>query len=208
MCELNIIMGNSFTGAGIALILNCIAFGILFGSWKGLITKRKSLTWSAWGVHALALYFWSITFNPEFGIPLGLMVPSIIAWFIVLFNTKSQERSNSRNKNKTVKKEGEFIESSLGVRALKSIKPVFRNLLLFILVVPFSGIISTLITVFISRLLPWNDLNQMVFSAFFMPFAWGCSSYWISADSKLLRPFIILSLSGIVSALLLFYSNL
>ena len=128
--------------------------------------------------------------GPEFGSAFALINIAIVAWFFVLSNAEARQKKG--------------LQQALTAARIPSIRSIARHGAIFLVAVPLAGVASTLISVAISGLLPWNEIDRITFPLFAMPIIWGCVAFWVCADPELWRPTLSLFACGSVSAVALF----
>ena len=187
----------------LALLLAAAGIGALYAVWRKRLRQRAAAHWGGWGLLTASLYFWVLGTGLEFGLVLGSLVPALAAWSLVWFNA-DLPKGGERSKQAAARKEPEVIAGPTAGSALRRWSPWLRHGVLFILAVPFAAVVTAVVTIAISDLLPWSQLNRDVLVSVLMPVLWGVAAAWLCADEKLLRPLLVLAVSGLLSAIAVF----
>ena len=87
---------------------------------------------------------------------------------------------------------------------LPGIRTMVYHVAIFLVAVPLAAVASTLVSIAVSSLLPWNEIDRAVLPLFAAPVIWGCVAFWTCADPKLWRPALGLIAFGGFSAAALF----
>jgi hypothetical protein len=137
-----------------------------------------------------SLIFWMKVGGPEFGSAFAMINAAIAAWLFVLTNAEVRQKKE--------------LQQILTAASIPSIRSIARHSAIFLVAVPLAGVASTLASIAISGLLPWNEIDRAVFPLITVPIVWGCVAFWVCADPKLWRPTLSLFTCGGVSAAALF----
>ena len=173
---------------GFALMAAVLAAGgvaLIFASWRRWIGGHRHAALFGWLALALSGVSWMLATGAEFGVTLALLVPSVVAWLLVFANR--QRRQGRRRDDPALDK------------PMRPTTVWSRHLLLFLVVVPFAAVASTLVSVAVSMLLPWQPVNAMLLVVIVMPVLWGGVAYWACADNRLLRPVAAMAMGALVS---------
>lgn len=193
------------------LALACTASGItlLYRSWSWAALKqgrertrsssahrrgrpqRSQLTVAAgWILFAVAGVWWIAAQGWEFGTIYAIMVPSLAAGGLLWLVADRRPGRVHVTHRKPV--------------ARPSWSTMRANLLTFLLAVPFGVVASTLATSATGLLLPFGELDQLVFIVCVMPVVWGLVAVWLIMDTRRLRPIVsLVALSGLSLATIL-----
>lgn len=174
----------------LAVATGAVAVGILYARWRKRTKLRGVLLVVAGALAAASLIFWMKVGGPEFGSAFALLNTAIVAWLFVL--THAEVRPKKR------------LEQILTAARIPSLRSIARHSAIFLVAVPLAGVVSTLASIAISSLLPWNEIDRAAFPLFAMPIVWGCVAFWACADPELWRPTLSLIACGGVSAAALF----
>ena len=181
---------NAVSMLVLAVATGAVAVGILYARWRKWTKFRGVLLVVAGALAAASLIFWIKVGGPEYGSAFALINSAIVAWFFVLTNAEVRQ-----------KKELQQVHTAARVPSIRS---VARHCAIFLVAVPLAGVASTLASIAISGLLPWNEIDRAAFPLFATPIVWGCVAFWVCADPKLWRPTLSLLACGGVSAAALF----
>ncbi len=174
----------------LAVVTGALAVGILYARWRKWTTFRGVLLVVAGALAVTSLIFWMKVSGPEFGAAFALINAAIAAWFFVLTNAEVRQKKE--------------LQQILTAASIPSIRSIARHSAIFLVAVPLAGVASTLASIAISGLLPWNEIDRAVFPLITVPIVWGCVAFWVCADPKLWRPTLSLFTCGGVSAAALF----
>jgi len=166
--------------------------GLIFASWRRWVPVALNAASAAagWLVLLLSGWLWIVSTGAEFGVLLAFLVPSLLAWMLVLVNRQHRQRRD--------RAEPPALKPNAGERSW------VRHLVLFVVVVPLAAVASALVTVALSLLLPWREVDAMVMVLVIMPILWGSAAYWACADSRLVRPAAALLAGSLVSAAVIY----
>ncbi|MGH8167918.1 MAG: hypothetical protein ACREQ1_11805 [Woeseiaceae bacterium] len=184
------LVGHSVAPALAALIAGAFGVAALYASWRKRLQPKSVVIPAGWFLIALSFYLWMRVGGAEFGPVLAALQLSIVAWIFVLAN-RHVRRDNGRR------------QEPVSVQ-LPPFRAILRHAAIFLLAVPLAACSATLLTLAVSTLLPWNDVDRLAFSIVLMPLAWGALAYWACADSRLLRPALGLVAGGSLSVALLY----
>lgn len=174
----------------LAIAAGAAAVGILYARWRKWTKFRGVLIVVAGALATTSLIFWMKVSGPEFGSAFALINFSVAAWLFVLTNAEARQ--------------GKRLEQAPTAARIPSSRSIARHGAIFLVAVPLAGVASTLVSVAISGLLPWGEIDRISFPLFAIPILWGCVAFWVCADSALWRPTISLIACGSVSAAALF----
>lgn len=176
-----------------ALTLNLMGVSALYFRWRG--KGPLLLTPLAWLLQALAIVCWSSVYGAEFGTVYGLAGIAMFAWLTVL--SRSPDLAGSAKWQ---------VKPDLGwhFSIPAFLKSLPKQVYLFLLVVPLSGICATFATVAITGLFPFELVNLLAFNAYVIPIVWGVFAYWAGAQENLVKPLLVFVLITAISALKLF----
>lgn len=177
-----------FTTLGLALGATGVAG--LYSSWRRLALSGAAVVAVSWLLIAASLWAWSRAVGAEFGVSFALLALSLFGGLALLVNFEVRERKG----DKTATTQAVTIDPrSWG-----------RHLLLFFATVPLAGVAATFCTVMLCALLPWHPTDKMVLAVLLVPVTWGLAAYWACADTRPLRPVIVLLLGALAPALYLY----
>jgi hypothetical protein len=165
------------TGSGIAL---------LYRSWLRRPQGSRPAA-AGWLLLVVAAAWWIALDGWEFGLIYSITVPSLAAG-IALWIVADR-------------RPGRVAPAVHLAISRPSWSAVRENLVTFFLVVPFGVMASTLVTTAAGLLLPFGDLDQVVFIVCAVPVVWGVVACWLTIDAHRLRP--VLSLAALSGASLL-----
>ena len=177
-------MTFSLLAAGLALLgISC-----LFFQWKNQTSFGLAFVLLGWGLLTVSIVPWAYSFGIEYGLVYALGVPSCLVWALI-----AQQNQHKNAKTPHTKTENPPKELSFRL----PLKPIhYRSILLntgrIIVVLPFSMIVSLLITVFLVYLLPVNEDLQLLSALLVMPIIWSVFAIWFIASTT---PWIPLALS-------------
>lgn len=166
------------------------AVGILYVRWSKWTNFRSVLILVAGALIAASLSFWMKVGGTEYGPAYAVMNITIVAWFFVLANTEVRQNKGQ--------------QQVLAGAKLPGIRSMAHHVAIFLVAVPLAAVASTLVSIAVSSLLPWNEIDRSVFPLFATPVIWGCVAFWTCADPKLWRPALSLIACGGFSAAALF----
>lgn len=181
---------NAVSMIVLAVATGAVAVGILYARWRKWTKFRGVLIVVVGALAAASLIFWMKVGGPEFGLAFALMNTAIVAWLFVLTNAEVRQKKE--------------LQQALTAARIPSVRSIARHGAIFLVAVPLACVASTLASIAISSLLPWNEIDRTVFPLFAMPIIWGCVAFWVCADPKLWRPTLSLFACGSVSAVALF----
>lgn len=174
----------------LAIATGAAAIGILYARWRKWTKFRGVLVVVSGALATVSLILWIEIGGPEYGSAYAVLNIVIAAWFFVLANVELR-----RNKGQ---------QQARTAAGFPDIRAMAHHVAIFLVAVPLAAIASTLISIAVSSLLPWNDIDRSVFPLFAMPVLWGCVAFWSCADPKLWRPALGLIAFGGFSAAALF----
>ena len=174
----------------LAIGTGAVAVGILYARWRKWTKFRGMVIVVAGALATASLIFWIRVGGSEFGPVYAVINIAIVAWFIVLANTEVRQNKGQ--------------QQVLAAAKLPGIRSMAHHVAIFLVAVPLAAVASTLVSIAVSSLLPWNDIDRSVFPLFAMPVVWGCIVFWTCADPKLWRPALSLIACGGFSAAALF----
>lgn len=177
----------------LAIATGAFAVGLLYARWRKWIKFRGLLLVAAGALAVASLILWNKVGGPEFGPAYAAINFALAAWIYVLANIKLRKSRRTKGRR-------QYLAAS----KLPGIRSVARHGAIFLVAVPLAAVASTFVSIAVSSLLPWNEIDRMVFPLFAMPVVWGCVAYWTCADPKLWRPTLSLFACGGVSAVTLF----
>lgn len=174
----------------VAVGTGAAAVGILYIRWRKWLAFKHVLIVAVGILTVASVIFWVKVGGTEFGPAYAVINIAIVAWFFVLANAEVRQ-NKGRQQYFTAAK-------------LPDIRSIARHGAIFLAAVPLAAVSSTLVSIAISGLLPWNEIDRTVFPLFATPVIWGCAAFWTCADPKLWRPTLSLLASGSCSAVALF----
>ena len=163
----------------------------LFYRWQMPSPKQRGLRRLGWALLIISAGLWIWAQPVEFGVTFALVVPALLAWLVIM--VKAPPRREARPSS----------PERLGFR-WPAPGALGKHIALFILTVPFAGLVGILLSFTFTDWLPWEAVNRLVMGVFLTPVIWGAASYWLTADTRLWRPLAALTLSGLLAALYLF----
>jgi hypothetical protein len=174
----------------LAIGTGAVAIGLLYARWRKWTKFRGTVLVVAGALATDSLIFWIRVGGPEFGPVYAVINIAIVSWFIVLANAEVRQNKGPGQ---------DFTAAKL-----PGIRSIAHHVAIFLVAVPLAAVASTLVSVAMSNLLPWNEIDRTVLPLFAMPVIWGCVAFWTCADPKLWRPALSLSASASLSAIALF----
>lgn len=167
-----------------------LGLGALYVSWRGLPAPRRLAKALGWAVLVAAAYPWTMLAGVEFGIALAVLVPTLAAWLFVLGNF--HVRRNGRAAHEQPKRVS---------RARPSREAILRHMGLFLVAVPLAAVCSLAVTIGVSQLLPWNQIDRNAFVLLVVPVVWGTGAAWAVMDSKPVRPAAVLGAGALIGSI-------
>ena len=184
---------NAASMMALAIATGAFAVGLLYTRWRKWIKFRGLLLVTAGALAAASLMFWNKVGGPEFGPAYAAINFAIVAWIFVLANLELRDRRRTKGRRQY-----------LVAAKIPGIRSIARHGAIFLVAFPLAAVASTFVSIAVSDLLPWNEIDRIVFPLFAMPVVWGCVAYWTCSDPKLWRPTLSLLACGSVSAVTLF----
>lgn len=174
----------------LAIATGTAAVGVLYVRWRQWTMFSGVLIVVSGALATVSLIFWIKVGGPEYGSAYAVLNIVIVAWLVVLANTEVRQ-----NKER---------QQDLTPAKIPGVRSIAHHVSVFLVAVPLAAIASTLVSIAVASLLPWNEINRSVFPLFMTPVVWGCVAFWSCADPKLSRPAIgLIALGGFSAAALL-----
>lgn len=180
----------SMTSTTLGIVAGVGGIFCLFAAWRRLVPYRRGAVALGWLLLLASTTLWIRAAGAEYGIVFSLLALSLLGWGAVVINHEVRFRKRK--------------EQPPGAIVWPRGHTVAQNIALFVIAVPLAAGASTLVSVALVRLLPWQALNQFVLALFLMPVLWGCAACWACADNRMLRPGLVLVAGGALSALFLY----
>lgn len=183
-----------------ALLLSCTCLLLLFAAWKRHITEawRPRALLGAWVGLFLCLPLWAGAVGLELALVLGLCLPSLLAWLLVLGNAERRHAAAPRaagSGNLSYRR-----DPPAGRVALPGhLQTLFR----FIQVVVLASAASLLFCVALTRVLDLYVENAMALAVLLFPLVWGIAAWWAAADDRSWRPALSLLVLGLLCTALI-----
>jgi hypothetical protein len=159
----------------IALTVSFTAVTAINLGWQQWGGAMLGLT--GWVLALISLLIWSWAFGVEFGITYGTIVFIVLVWIQVAAHREVKGRARIRRPYHAIELPGSRV--------------LFKNIILFILSVPISGVLALIISVLLVQYLPWTMLNKVAFAVFLYPVLWGSLSSWVAAQDRVVKPVIV-----------------
>ncbi len=168
-----------------AFLGSALAIGLFYRAWKSTqIAVKRLAKLSALLLMLASLSLWVTEYGPELGTCYAVVAFSLQAWSWIYLAR--------RRISKNVKRVDLPFVASVSPPSTTTVLKASVKLLG---VVFLSAICAMLVTVVWTTALNMSKVNQIALGIYTMPVLWGCSAYWLCADSKLWRPV------GVISAL-------
>ena len=165
------------------------AVACLFASWN----KRLLNGWvvpAGWLLMLLAAGFWIAASGAEFGVSYTLLLLPLAAWALAFASRDRREQKTRPQEQGRLNRPG--------------LKALLKHTGLLLAVVPLAGISSMVFCMALLSLLPLSAVNAIVLSVFITPIVWGAVAYWITADTRILRPLATVIIAGGAGAAVIF----
>lgn len=187
----------------LAIMMVLTGVTLLYFRWCRHTASQGWWVGIGWLLILLAIVPWWTGHGGEFAVMYTLLVPGALAWgFVTRQGLLAVNRSGSAKRhNSSVKRER---QSAISTIQLSYPKRWGMLLLRSLIILPFAGSVSLLATVALTDLLPWIKNDTLVLALLGGSFVWGIVASWVLAQASLLRPLIVLSAVGLLSALYLF----
>ena len=200
-----------------ALVATALGLTLLYSSWRGHWQRGRWRVAVLGGwllIAVMAISCWVRAAGAEFGVALGLMVPTCVALLLLTFEWRRNggNRGGDRNMQRkdlhpqpiTAPIHGRAVAST-GAADDGALFRCLRHFGRFILVVPVSAISAVLICAALSLILPFGTLNNMLAVVFAVPVLWAVIAYWMLTDPRRLRPIVATVATALVSSTILFF---
>lgn len=168
-------------GCGVAL---------LYASWSKRLANKQPVLWLAWLLVAASVFLWGFAGGREFGPVIAMLVLPMIAWLFVAANHHVRGRGARTQEPARLN--------------LPPLRAVGRHAAIFVVSVPLAAAASTLLVLGGTLYLPWQEIDRLALAVLLIPFLWGLSAFWATADPLLRRPAIGLAVGGSLGGALLF----
>jgi len=175
----------------LAVLSGLVGIAILFIFWRRQYPMHGVAIFFAWVFLAVSSLFWVASAGIEFGIVFSLMMPSLYAWMVILTTSEHKPISRTRQKRYQFQR--------------LSYKQLLRNGGLFFLIIIMLAMSSTFIALVFAYRLPIKEVNRMAVAALLTPMVWSGAVVWILIDGRRIRPILISGVSGLFSAVHLFF---
>lgn len=168
----------------LAVVCATVGITLLYRSWSRRPRMSRMVPTAGWALLLIAAACWIAVDGWEFGMVYAITVPSIPAGLLLwLVSDRRPGRVDGTQRRPL---------------ARPSWSAVRTNLVTLLLVVVLGVVASTLITSAVGLLLPFGELDRMVFIVCVMPVVWGLTAFWLTVDARRLRPIVsLIALSGL-----------
>lgn len=161
-----------------AFLGSALAIGLFYRAWKSTqIAVKRLAKLSALLLMLASLSLWVTEYGPELGTCYAVVAFSLQAWSLIYLAR--------RRISKNVKRVDLPFVASV---SSPSTTTVLNALVKLLGVVFLSAMFAMLVTVVWTTAFNMSKVNQIALGIYTMPVLWGCSAYWLCADSKLWRP--------------------
>ncbi|MET1256656.1 hypothetical protein [Aliikangiella maris] len=189
------------------IVFNILGLGSLFFIWK----KNKKANLSnmvhclgliiGWGLVCVSTYYWISFSGVEFGLSFACLNLTLSAWLYILFSLKE----TSNNKKPEKKPSSQAVQSKQNKTPL-SLKTLISGLLDFLVIGPLALFTSCVLSLILFKVLPFDQANTLVLSAFTLPLFWAFFAYWGCMQQNKRVRFFWITCSGLLGSLLLLLS--
>jgi len=167
-----------------AVACTVAALVLLYRSWSRTLSGSRATVLTAWTLLLVASACWVALGGWEFGTIYAITVPSVAA--LPLLWLVADRRT------------GRVVATPRRRLSKPSWTGIAKHLRTFLLVVVLGILASTLITSAVGLLLPFGEINQLVFIVCVMPTVWGLIAFWLAMDADRRRPVLsLVALSAI-----------
>ena len=178
----------------IAPLVAGIGIGLLLAGWQGRLPRfQQSYKPAGWACIAATPWLWHLTYGWRFAIAFAVLTVMSVA-LLIIYSQREVRPSAA------IKRQGRQ-PVKLKLAASGAVRQLWRAGI----ALPLAGCTSMLVTVAVTRYLPWSSVNIIALGVYTMPLVWGALAYWSLADTRAWRPPAgLLALSAL--AYLLLYS--
>ncbi|MEX1198822.1 MAG: hypothetical protein WEB57_13310 [Pseudohongiellaceae bacterium] len=167
---------------------------LLYLSWRttwpsGSVPARLTVA-GGWLLQAVAACLWVRASNMEFGLTYALLVLTLSAWALTVFNREIRSGRQRAAESGRIMLPG---TGTLGRQALRLAAAV-----------PLAGASAAFTAIALTSLLPWPQASQLSTGVLVMPVLWGAASAWTCADPQPWRPVLFLLIALLLTVLFLY----
>lgn len=176
---MNLILACATTLMGVTLI---------YSSWRQWLSPRVFINLVGWLLLGVAAWLWCIAAGWEFGAVYFITSLPLAAWLFTSYQANFRINNNHPSLRQRLR--------------LPPWLTLARHLGRLFLVLPIAGVTSALLSLVLTSLLPWQEINRLALIVLLMPTLWGLLMFWCCADQKVARPAATIIVVGLASGLL------
>jgi len=165
-----------------------MSISLIYSSWRRWLNPRLLVNLVGWLLLGGSAWLWAQAAGWEFGAVYFIAALPLAAWlFTALQGTWRARNSSPAHTQK------------LTVPAWPTLA---RHFGLALLVLPIAGLASALLSLVLTSLLPWQEINRLALITLLMPMLWGLFMFWCCADQKVMRPATTIIVVGLAAGFL------
>lgn len=176
--------------AMLASIATVVGTALIYSSWRRWLGPRTIINFGGWLLIAISAMLWSVAAGWEYGTVYFITALPLIAWIFVSWQVSVRPSNNSAPNPQPIR---------LASFNLASGQRLARHAGLFLLAVPMAGFASALLSIFLTSLLPWQEVDRLALISLLMPTLWGLLMFWSCTDPKVIRPTAAILITGLVA---------
>ncbi|WP_218352889.1 hypothetical protein [Alteromonas lipotrueiana] len=177
----------------IAPLVACMGIGLLLAGWQGRLPRfHHSYKPVGWACIAATPWLWHFTYGWRFAIAFAVLTVMSIALLVIYWQREVRPPAAIKP------------SARQPVKLKLAVPGALWQLWRAGIALPLAGITSMLLTVAVTRYLPWSSVNIIALGVYTMPFVWGGLAYWSLADRRTWRPPVALLTLGALAYLLLY----
>lgn len=172
-----------------ALLISIVSVSLIYWSWRE--QGRWLHAFAGWVLAPVSIFAWSAASGPEFGVTYAVIAFACAAWLLA-----GSELDVSAGEDR-------FSVRTMQRLSCPSARSVLKNVAVFVLSVPATGLLSLMLSVVLVVNLPWSLLSRIGTAIILYPILWGVLSAWICSQEKLAKPATIVGGVFLISSLIL-----
>lgn len=161
---------------------------LIYSSWRQWLNPRLLINLVGWLMLGVSAWLWCIAAGWEFGAVYFIAALPLVAWLFTAYQGTFRTNNSYPTERQRL--------------SLPTWQTVARHFGLFLLVLPIAGVTSALLSLVLTSLLPWQEINRLALITLLMPTLWGLFMFWCCADQKVARPAVTIIVVGLAAGLL------